>query len=152
MNPLITILSIVSIAVIGIISFSVIDFYDKATIDEQTSSLQNILESAPKACFTVVNSQTSKVQEIVVYDQMSVYIRENIQDAGLNENEFYGSSKYDAYFEKQCLVYVTDNGYVPDHYDPLLSVGLTLNQSSLEEILEFHRNPENLVTFLGNLE
>lgn len=152
MNPLITVFSIISIGVIGTISFSVIDLYNQATVDEQVISIQNILESTPKACFTVINSQTNKVQEIVVYDQMSIYIRENIPRAGLSENEFYGSPKYDEYFERQCLAYVTDDGYVPDHYDPLLSVGLTLSQSSLEEILEFHRNSENLVTFLGDLE
>ena len=83
---------------------------------------------------------------------MSVYIRGNIASIGISENEFYTSKEFDDYFEKKCMVYVSKDGRVPDHFDALLSMGVTLGQSSIDEILDAVYNTQDIGTFFGKID
>ena len=159
LNSIHVVLSIVFLTVSALIVFPTLASVPQDSVGVEGSSfhvteksaVEMFIEDAPLRCFTVINLPSQEVQEVVIYDEMSVYIRENVESIGLTENEFYSTQKYDEYFEKKCLVYVSKDGRVPDHFDALLSMGLTLSQSSIDEILDATHQTRDIGTFLGKI-
>lgn len=113
-------------------------FPEFMTEDEsvEQSLIRDFLMSAPIACYTIVNSELQNFQEVIIYDDMSIYIRENLDSIGLSENEFYTDPNFDQYFIDVCPVYVTNNSTIPGFFDPNLVLQITLSETTLENILD----------------